>query len=85
MLRDLFAEGALSAAFVSTFSRTLNQKGEREAWRLANLVNNGLIVILSVIVVLGHHLCATDRGLVGSSSDARGWQPDCRRLAARCG
>lgn len=53
MLRDLFAEGALSAAFVSTFSRTLNQKGEREAWRLANLVSNGLIVILSVITVLG--------------------------------
>jgi putative peptidoglycan lipid II flippase len=53
MLRDLFAEGALSAAFVSTFSRTLNQKGEREAWRLANLVNNGLIVILSIIMVLG--------------------------------
>ncbi|MBI1765396.1 MAG: murein biosynthesis integral membrane protein MurJ [Acidobacteria bacterium] len=53
MLRDLFAEGALSAAFVSTFSRTLNQKGEREAWRLANLVSNGLIVILSVIMVLG--------------------------------
>ncbi len=53
MLRDLFAEGALSAAFVSTFSRTLNQKGEREAWRLANLVNNGLIVILSVIMLAG--------------------------------
>src|SRR5689334_4278373 len=30
LLRDLFAEGALSAAFVATFSKTLNQKGERE-------------------------------------------------------
>ncbi|MFN0107454.1 MAG: murein biosynthesis integral membrane protein MurJ [Blastocatellia bacterium] len=53
MLRDLFAEGALSAAFVSTFSRTLTQKGEREAWRLANLVSNGLVLVLSVIVIAG--------------------------------
>jgi putative peptidoglycan lipid II flippase len=70
MLRDLFAEGALSAAFVSTFSRTLNQKGEREAWRLANLVNNGLIVILSVIMVLGI-ICAPQivGWLVGSGTN----------------
>jgi putative peptidoglycan lipid II flippase len=53
LLRDLFAEGALSAAFVTTFSQTLNQKGEREAWRLANLVSNGLIVILSVVMIAG--------------------------------
>jgi putative peptidoglycan lipid II flippase len=53
LLRDLFAEGALSAAFVTTFSQTLNQKGEREAWRLASLVNNGLIVILSLIMIAG--------------------------------
>ncbi|MGE0882408.1 MAG: murein biosynthesis integral membrane protein MurJ [Blastocatellales bacterium] len=53
LLRDLFAEGALSAAFVSTFSRTLTQKGEREAWRLANLVNNGLILVLSLVVIGG--------------------------------
>jgi putative peptidoglycan lipid II flippase len=53
LLRDLFAEGALSAAFVSTFSQTLTKRGEREAWRLANLVNNGLIAVLSLVVVLG--------------------------------
>src|SRR5215831_3955454 len=53
LLRDLFAEGALSAAFVATFSQTLTKNGEREAWRLANLVNNGLIIVLSVIAVLG--------------------------------
>lgn len=53
LLRDLFAEGALSAAFVATFSQTLAKQGEREAWRLANLVNNGLIIVLSVIALLG--------------------------------
>src|SRR2546428_9935366 len=53
LLRDLFAEGALSAAFVATFPEALAKKGEREAWRLANMVNNGLIIAISVIVVLG--------------------------------
>jgi putative peptidoglycan lipid II flippase len=53
LLRDLFAEGALSAAFVATFSQTLNKQGEREAWRLANLINNALIVVLSIIVIAG--------------------------------
>src|SRR5262245_15788072 len=53
LLRDLFAEGALSAAFVATFSQTLAKKGEREAWRLANLVNNGLIIALLVITAIG--------------------------------
>ncbi len=53
LLRDLFAEGALSAAFVATFSQTQTKRGEQEAWRLANLVNNGLIIVLSAIVVIG--------------------------------
>src|SRR5215470_4500945 len=53
LLRDLFAEGALSAAFVATFSQTMAKDGEREAWRLANLVSNGLIIVLSVIAGLG--------------------------------
>lgn len=53
LLRDLFAEGALSAAFVTTFSRKITQEGEAAAWRLANLVNNGLVLILTVIVGAG--------------------------------
>src|SRR5262249_47664045 len=53
LLRDLFAEGALSAAFVTTFSQYLTKRGEREAWRLANLVNNGLIAVLSLVVIAG--------------------------------
>lgn len=53
LLRDLFAEGALSAAFVTTFSQTITRQGERAAWRLANLVNNGLIVVLTGVVLLG--------------------------------
>ncbi len=53
LLRDLFGEGALSAAFVTTFTQKLNQEGEKSAWRLANLVNNGLFIILSLIALLG--------------------------------
>src|SRR5215831_905799 len=34
LFRDLFAEGALSAAFVTTFTQKLEREGEAEAWRL---------------------------------------------------
>ncbi|MEY4167215.1 MAG: murein biosynthesis integral membrane protein MurJ [Blastocatellia bacterium] len=53
LLRDLFAEGALSAAFVTTFSQTIARQGERAAWRLASLVNNTLIIILTLVVLSG--------------------------------
>ncbi len=53
LLRDLFAEGALSAAFVSTFSQLIVTRGERAAWRLANLVLNGLLLLLTGVTLLG--------------------------------
>ncbi len=53
LLRDLFAEGALSAAFVTTFSKKLAAEGENSAWRLANLVVNALLVVLSIVTLLG--------------------------------
>ncbi|HJQ71715.1 MAG TPA: murein biosynthesis integral membrane protein MurJ [Blastocatellia bacterium] len=53
LLRDLFAEGALSSAFVPVFSDYLVKKDEREAFRLSNLVTNALILILGTLVVLG--------------------------------
>src|SRR6266404_5082954 len=53
LLRDLFAEGALSAAFVTTFSQKLSAEGDKSAWRLANLVLNALILVLAVITVIG--------------------------------
>src|SRR5688500_14463687 len=36
LLLDLFAEGALSSAFVNVFSDYLVTKGEKEAFRLSN-------------------------------------------------
>jgi hypothetical protein len=53
LLRDLFAEGALSSAFVPVFSDYLVNKDEKEAFRLSNLVATGLIVVLGVFVLLG--------------------------------
>jgi putative peptidoglycan lipid II flippase len=52
-LRDLFAEGAMTAAFVPTFTRTLTEQGREQAWRLGNLVINALLLITGVIVVAG--------------------------------
>ena len=53
LLRDLFAEGALSAAFVKVFTDYQIKRSEAEAWRLASLIFNGLAVILSVVTILG--------------------------------
>jgi putative peptidoglycan lipid II flippase len=53
LLRDLFAEGALSTAFVTVFSKTIAVSGNESAWRLANKVATMAIVVLSVICVLG--------------------------------
>ena len=53
LVRDLFAEGAMSAAFVPTFTRTLTNDGRERAWRLGNSVLNLLVVITGVLVILG--------------------------------
>lgn len=53
MLRRFFAEGALTAAFVPTFSATLNQKGEREARELANTCFTLLTIVMALITLIG--------------------------------
>ena len=53
LLRDLFAEGALSAAFVKVFTDYQLKSSEAEAWRLASLIFNALAVVLSVVTILG--------------------------------
>lgn len=53
LTRDLFAEGALSSAFVPTFTEYLATKGKEEAARLANLVATALILIVGAVCVLG--------------------------------
>jgi putative peptidoglycan lipid II flippase len=53
LLRDLFAEGALSTAFVTVFTRTAALEGDAAAWRLANKAATLAIIALSAITVLG--------------------------------
>ena len=53
LVRDLFAEGAMSAAFVPTFTRQLTLHGRERAWHLASSVINALILVTGVIVVAG--------------------------------
>lgn len=53
LLRDLFAEGAMTAAFVPSFTRTIAQRGREQAWRLGNLVINALLLITGLLVAAG--------------------------------
>lgn len=53
LLRDLFAEGAMSAAFVPTFTGYLSTRGRDQAWRLGHSVLNGLMLITGLLVIAG--------------------------------
>jgi putative peptidoglycan lipid II flippase len=53
LVRDLFAEGAMSAAFVPVFMRQLTVGGKPAAWRLGNNVINALLVVTGIIVIAG--------------------------------
>lgn len=51
--RDLLAEGALSSAFVPTFTASLKQEGEASAYHLGNLVLSGILVLTAGLSLLG--------------------------------
>src|ERR1700704_6107214 len=53
MLRDLFAEGALSTAFITTFSKKIATEGDKSAWSLANKVATLTAIFMSAITLLG--------------------------------
>lgn len=53
LLRDLFAEGAMSAALVPVFVRVRDQEGQKRAWRVAGLVFRVLFFTVAVIVLVG--------------------------------
>ena len=53
LMRDLFGEGALSKAFVTTFTATELEDGEESAWRLASRVFNASFLLLTLITIVG--------------------------------
>jgi len=52
LLRDLLAEGALSSAFVTTFTQTLQSKGRAEAVRLSNRVATLIVMIITAVSIV---------------------------------
>ncbi len=73
LLRDLFAEGAMSAAFVPAFMRRLTHEGRAEAWRLGNQLLNALVVVTGAFVLAGMLFAEPlVRLLAGSYADVPG-------------
>jgi putative peptidoglycan lipid II flippase len=53
LLRDLFAEGALSTAFVTVFSQKMQKEGDGAAWALASKMAALTLVFMSGITIGG--------------------------------
>lgn len=53
LLRELLAEGSMSAAFIPVFTETLTKSGKEDARRLANAVFARFLLILLALAVLG--------------------------------
>ena len=53
LLRDLLAEGALSSAFVPTFTAANHHDGKEAAYRLGNLVLTAILLLTGTLTVLG--------------------------------
>jgi putative peptidoglycan lipid II flippase len=52
LLRDLFAEGALSQAFVPTFKSSLKRGGTEAAYRLGNRVAGTMLAIIAILTIV---------------------------------
>src|SRR5580765_945663 len=53
LLRDLFAEGAMSSAFVPTFTEYHEKRGEAEAWALGRRLMAWLFWVLAALCLVG--------------------------------
>ena len=53
LVRDLFAEGAMSASFVPTFTQWREQQGDEAAWALGRQLMSTLLAVLLGLCALG--------------------------------
>jgi putative peptidoglycan lipid II flippase len=53
MLRDLFAEGALSTAFVTTFSKKMKTEGDEAAWALGRKMISLSMWFMTLVAIAG--------------------------------
>jgi putative peptidoglycan lipid II flippase len=54
LLRDLFAEGAMSSAFVPTFTEATLKRGDADAWALGRQLMTALFLVLVAICAIGY-------------------------------
>jgi putative peptidoglycan lipid II flippase len=52
LLRDLFAEGALSISFTTLFTTAWDKEGEARAWELANLIVSAMIFLMGLLCLV---------------------------------
>lgn len=69
LLRDLFAEGALSVAFVTVFSKLMVERDKEAAWDLARKMATLVIVFMSAVVVTGIVFSAPLIGILAPGFD----------------
>ena len=79
LLRDLFAEGALSTAFVPTYVATLAAESRAAAFALANRVMSTLTIYLGLVALVGDGV----PGAGGAPGRDRASRPRRRRCARR--
>src|SRR5438132_3789480 len=53
LLRELFAEGSMSSAFIPVFTEYNTQKSKRDAWELASAVFTTLLTIVTGVTIVG--------------------------------
>jgi len=70
LLRDLFAEGALSTAFVTVFSKKIQKDGPMAAWGLAAKVATITVIFMSGITLLGVWFADAIIGVLAPGFDA---------------
>jgi putative peptidoglycan lipid II flippase len=73
LLRDLFAEGALSTAFITTFSKKIATEGDESAWRLGNKTATLTAVFMSVVTLVGIIFAPQ---IIYVMTGFGGWSPD---------
>jgi putative peptidoglycan lipid II flippase len=91
LLRDLFAEGALSQAFVTTFSKKTKESGPESAWPLATKTLTLAAVLTGAISILGiifspqfvHLLTSLDAASAATGEKARTFSPQDIELTIR--
>jgi len=74
MLRDLFAEGALSTAFVTVFSQKMKTEGDKSAWQLAHRILSLTTVFMSLVALGGVLLAPWIIQFLAGGWDGQEWK-----------